>query len=416
MPFKTKTTTVRLPELLIPKPGIDYSKWAVVACDQFTSHPQYWKELETYVADSPSTLHMILPEVYLEEMDDAMIHRINQHMHRYIQEGLLQNMGPSMMLIERSTSLTNKRLGLILAIDLEDYDYQEGTKPLIRTTEKTIISRIPPRERIRAHAPLEVSHVMLLMDDSVERIIEKLYEQKETLKKVYDFPLNMLGGHLRGYLIENSENILNQFERLIDDPNNPIMFVAGDGNHSLATAKSHWEHTKKGLSEIEKETHPARFALVEVVNIYDKGLHFEGIHRVLFNVKNAFLNDLFHVVDKEEETWVYTQETGKTPFFIPKSTALAYEQIQSFIDQYMELHPEVTIDYIHGDQELMDVVNRHPGSIGIRMPMLEKEDLFPFIKMGKILPRKSFSMGEATSKRYYLESRLIIKDPQGGKK
>jgi uncharacterized protein (DUF1015 family) len=219
----------------------------------------------------------------------------------------------------------------------------------------------------------------------------------------------MFGGHLRGYKVKNELDVINQMYQLIDDETDEILFVAGDGNHSLATAKSHWEHLKQTLSEAEIKTHPARHALVEIVNIYDKGLHFEGIHRVLFNVSNSFLIDLFHTVDKEEETWVYTKENGKTPFYIPKSTALAYEQIQSFIDKYMLTHPEVSIDYIHGDHELMEVCDQNPNSIGIRMPALSKEDLFPFIKMGKILPRKSFSMGEATSKRYYFESRYIIK-------
>jgi len=257
---------------------------------------------------------------------------------------------------------------------------------------------------------------MLLMDDHEENIIEKLYQKRNSFKKVYDFPLNMLGGHLRGYLVTELDEIQASFSRLVNDPENPIMFVVGDGNHSLATAKVHWETVKKTLSNEKIKNHPARYALVEVVNIYDKGLHFEGIHRVLFNVKNSFLTDLFHEVDKEEATWIYSIDSGKAPFYIPKSTALAYEQIQGFIDKYMQTHPEVSIDYIHGDQELIEVCHLNPGSIGIRMPALAKEDLFPFIKMGKILPRKSFSMGEATSKRYYFESRMIVKDPNKGEK
>lgn len=409
MQSKRPRNTIGIPSLLLPKKNVDLSKWAVVACDQFTSQPNYWKELSNYIGNAPSTLRMVLPEVYLEKMNDLMIDEINQKMNDYLNQNVLEDLGPTLLLIERTTAQNNKRLGLMVSIDLEDYEYQEGKKPLIRTTEKTIVSRIPPRERIRKQAPLELSHVMLLMDDKKHQIIEKLYDRRHDFEKIYDFPLNMLGGHLRGYKVTNEQKVIGDLYQLIDDSNDEILFVAGDGNHSLATAKSHWEHLKQTLSQDEIETHPARHALVEIINIYDQGLHFEGIHRVLFNVSNSFLTDLFHNVDKEEETWVYTKENGKTPFFIPKSTALAYEQIQTFIDKYITQHPEVAIDYIHGDLELTQVCDEHKNSIGIRMPALAKEDLFPFIKMGKILPRKSFSMGEATSKRYYLESRYIIK-------
>lgn len=400
--------TIHLPHLLLPKKHIDLSKWAVVACDQFTSQESYWKELKTYIDDDPSTYKMILPEVYLEKMDSETIRTINQVMNTYLQADILEDIGPSMMLIERKTALNSRRLGLMMAIDLEDYDYAPGTKPLIRTTEKTIIERIPPRMKIREHAPLELSHVMLLMDDSKHRIIERLFERRHELKKRYDFVLNMMGGHLRGYQIKDCDAIIDEFYSLID-ASDPMLFVVGDGNHSLATAKAHWETLKQTLKPIELEHHPARYTLVEVVNIYDEGLHFEGIHRVLFNVNNTFLVDMFHAVDKEEETWVYTKEIGMTPFYIPRSTAVAYEQVQSFIDEYLMHHPKVSIDYIHGDQELIDVCNRHENCIGIKMPVLDRKDLFPFILSGKILPRKSFSMGSATAKRYYLESRMITK-------
>jgi uncharacterized protein (DUF1015 family) len=328
-------------------------------------------------------------------------------MYQYLKDQIFEDIGPSMMLVERTTTLNTVRLGIMMAIDLEAYDYHEGTKPLIRTTEKTIVERIPPRVKIRKQAPLELSHVMLLMDDHKYNIIENLYKNKDQFIKRYDFVLNMLGGHIRGYQIKNCDEVINQFNQLIENEDDPMLFVVGDGNHSLATAKAHWEDIKKDLTEEEQINHPARYSLVEVVNIYDKGLSFEGIHRVLFNVENNFLLDMFHAVDKEEETWIYTKESGKVPFFIPRSTAVAYEQIQSYIDDYLIKHPEVTIDYIHGDEELIEICNTHKKSIGIRMPKLEEKDLFPFILSGKVLPRKSFSMGNATAKRYYLESKLI---------
>lgn len=407
MSLKFKDQPIVAPDFLLPRKGIDLSKWAVVACDQFTSSPEYWSELNSYIDEEPSTAQMILPEVYLEKMKDNTIKQIHQAMTEYLKDGTLQSVGSSFMLIERITNLNVKRLGLMVAIDLEAYDYEDGAKPLIRTTEKTIVERIPPRVKIRENAPLELSHIMLLINDKKHRIIESLYEKRASLKKRYDFVLNMMGGHIRGYQIFDTDPITEKFYDLIEDENDPILAVVGDGNHSLATAKAHWENVKKQLIPEQQKDHPARFAMVEIVNIYDSGLEFEGIHRVLFNVKDDFLIDLFHAVDKDAETWVYTKELGKEEFYIPKSTAEAYEQIQGFIDRYMKHHPHVTIDYIHGEDELIRVCKANPNAVGIKMPTLAKKDLFPFIQTGKVLPRKSFSMGSATAKRYYLESRRI---------
>jgi uncharacterized protein (DUF1015 family) len=407
--MQLKGNPIAVPEIFLPNNQIQFEKWAVVACDQFTSQPSYWKELRDYIQDKPSTYDLILPEVYLETMDQKTIDTINQKMELYLKENIIHSIGKSFILIERTTIRKEKRLGLLMNIDLETYDYREQSKPLIRTTEKTIIERIPPRVKIRKNASIELSHVMLLVDDPKEKIIEKLYEKKNEFKKLYDFELNMKGGHIRGYQITDCEPIIKDFYQLVENDIEPILFIAGDGNHSLATAKAHWETIKSKCSKEDLVNHPARYSLVEVVNLYDQGLHFEGIHRVLFNADEKFLCGLFHAVDKDIESWVYTSDTDKIPFFMPKSTALAYEQIQSYIDLYMERHPSVTIDYIHGDEELLEVCKAHKGSIGIYMPTLDKIDLFPYIAMGKVLPRKSFSMGCATAKRYYLESQLIIK-------
>ena len=398
---------IAVPNILLPNEKIDLSKWAVVACDQFTSQPQYWKALKAHIGDEPSTLNMILPEVYLEKMKDQTINTINHYMEDYLAKEILKPIGPSFVLVERKVDKDQIRLGLLLNIDLECYDYSIGSKPLIRTTEKTILSRIPPRMMIRKNAPLEFSHVMLLVNDPEKQIIEPLYQNRSSYKEIYNFELNMMGGHIKGYQINDTEPIVKSFYAMIEKDDDPILFIAGDGNHSLATAKAHWETLKINLSEEEQKNHPARFTMVEVVNIYDEGLHFEGIHRVLFNASPDFLTGLFHHVDKEHESWAFQSETDKIPFFIPQSTAVAYEQVQSYIDEYLIQHPEVSIDFIHGDDELIEVCKHHTNSIGIRMPALERSDLFPFIKMGKILPRKSFSMGCATAKRYYLESQMI---------
>jgi len=396
-----------VPEIFLPKDSIDLRKWAVVACDQFTSQPSYWEKLSKYIDKEPSTYQLILPEVYLEKMNHAMIEKINQSMEEYINNGYLKSIGNSMILVERTTILKQRRLGLIMSVDLETYDYKENSTSLIRATEKTIIERIPPRVKIRQKALFELSHVMLLVDDKNERIIENLYKNKEQYPKLYDFELNMNGGHIKGYQIKDCDEIIEQFSKVLVGETNPILFLAGDGNHSLATAKAHWENVKKGLTTEEQLTHPARYALVEVVNIYDEGLHFEGIHRVLFNVEDDFLIEMFHAVDKEVETFIYTNEIGKAPFFIPENAAKAYEQIQNFIDEYLERHKNVTIDYVHGEDEIIEVCQNHPRSIGIKMPCIQRDTLFPFIQEGKVLPRKSFSMGCATAKRYYLESQFI---------
>jgi len=412
MPLKDFKKAIGVPHILLPRKSVDLTKWAIVACDQFTSQPTYWKELKKFIGEEPSTYELVLPEVFLEKSNDAFISKINLKMKEYLEHYVFEDIGPSMMLIERYTSLTNRRLGLLMSIHLDAYDYQEGTKPLIRTTEKTILNRIPPRVKIREHAPLELSHVMLLVDDPKLHIIENLYARRDEFPKRYDFVLNMFGGHIKGYQIKDCDQIINDFYSLIQDPKNPLLFVAGDGNHSLATAKAHWEMLKKTLKPEDLVDHPAQYAMVEVVNIYDEGLQFEGIHRVLFNTDETFITGLFHAVDREEETWIYTNEVGKTAFYIPKNVPTAYEEIQAYIDSYMERHPQVTIDYIHGDEELIQVCKDHPKSIGIKMPCMERSELVPYIQEGKVLPRKSFSMGCATAKRYYLESRFIIKNNQ----
>ena len=408
MSLKIEKNAIGIPNILLPRKSIDMTKWAVVACDQFTSQPSYWEELMHFIGGEPSTLELILPEVYLEKTNAETIKKINQTMYNYLDHFVFEDIGPSMMLVERMTSLNNRRLGLIMTINLDTYDYQEGSKPLIRTTEKTILNRIPPRVKIRQNAPMEFSHVMLIVDDPKLKIIEHLYERRHEFVKKYDFVLNMLGGHIKGYQIKDCDQIINDFYSLIQDSANPLLFVAGDGNHSLATAKAHWETVKKTLTKEEQKSHPAQYAMVEVINVYDEGLQFEGIHRVLFNVDDSFITGLFHAVDRESETWIYTSEVGKTPFYVPKNVPSAYEEIQSYIDSYLERHPMASIDYIHGDEELIQVCKNHPKSIGIKMPCMERSELVPYIQQGKVLPRKSFSMGSATAKRYYLESRFII--------
>ena len=279
------------PHILLPRPGIDLTKFAVIACDQFTSQLEYWKQLEATIKDAPSSLRLIFPEAYLPVVDhDEYIHAINQNIDHYLADGLLKDMGEGFILVERSTPFKPRRLGLMLALDLEQYSYLPGNKSPIRASEATIVERIPPRLRIREHAGIELPHVLVLFDDPKRNIIERLYEQRAEFSLVYDFELNQGGGHLRGYFIKETAAIIASFYELMGDKS--LLFIMGDGNHSLATAKAHWDKIKLSLSEAERKNHPARYSLVEAINIYDEGLDFEPIHRLVMHVGPDFVTGL----------------------------------------------------------------------------------------------------------------------------
>ena len=400
--------TIKAPHILLPKKDVDWSKYAVIACDQYTSNLEYWDTLREEIGDNISTLNMIYPEAYLERTDnDLYIRRINKNIDTYLKNGDLEDIGPCFILVERLTSYGVKRLGLVLAIDLEDYSYEKGSKALIRATEATIVERIPPRLKIREDAKIELPHVLVLFDDPEKQIIESLYAEKDKLEKVYDFDLNKDGGHIRGYKVENTKEVIKKFNDLFLMNNNGLLFIVGDGNHSLATAKAHWELIKKDLSEERRKNHPARFALVEANNLYDDGIIFEPIHRVLFGVDSNFEKELRNSVDGDRISFTYTKDEGKKELKLPKSAPMAYLKVQTFLDKYLKEHPEVKIDFIHDEEELISVADKDPNNIAIAMPALTKEDLFAYLAKDRVLPRKSFSMGHANEKRYYLEAKKI---------
>ena len=291
-------TPIRLPKLLMPREGIDLSKWAVIACDQYTSQPDYWNNADSIVGDAPSTLRLTLPEVYLEQPDvKERTAKIQDAMLRYQQDGTLTEYEPGMMLVERTTKSGTRR-GVVLSFDLEAYDYQAGSQSLIRPTEKTVVERIPPRLAVREGASLELPHIMLLIDDSDRKVIEPLFADKDAFRKAYDTDLMLNGGHLSGWFVPEGKETAALIERLngLADPETfnkkygltgehaVLPYAVGDGNHSMATAKANWERIKQDLSEEERQDHPARFVLAEVVNIHDDSLEIEGIHRVLFHI------------------------------------------------------------------------------------------------------------------------------------
>lgn len=397
------------PHILLPEKGTDMTAYAVIACDQFTSQIEYWNDLKDMVGDKLSTFHMIYPEAYLENTNqEEYINSINTNIRKYLKDNRLVDVGESFILVERVTDYGVRRLGLMISVDLEEYSYKRGVPCSIKASEATIVERIPPRLKIRKDAPIELPHTLVLFDDKDKTIVEPLYANRNALPCVYDFDLNQKGGHIKGYLIKDTQSVINAFHNLYKKNNNGLMFIVGDGNHSLATAKAHWENVKATLSEEEQKTHPARYALVEANNIYDDGIIFEPIHRLLFNCSNEFIDGLKEVCKGgSDASYVYTKENGRIMLKTPKNAAETYQIIQNYIDLYLSKHPETKIDFIHDESSLLNLANKNPGSVAIAMPTLGKGDIFEFVAKDMVLPRKSFSMGHASEKRYYLEAKKI---------
>ena len=400
---------VYAPHILLPKKGTDMNKYAVIACDQYTSQIDYWDDLKELVGNETSTFHMIYPEAYLETTNqEQYIKNINKNIARYLKEERLVDIGESFVLVERITDYGIKRLGLVISINLEEYSYKRGVPCSIKASEATIVERIPPRLKIRKDALVELPHTLLLFDDKDKTIIEMLYQNKENYPLLYDFDLNQKGGHIRGYQITNTQQVIGLFKNLYQKNNNGLLFVVGDGNHSLATAKAHWDNVKKNLKPEQRANHPARFALVEVNNAYDDGIIFEPIHRIVFNCEKNFEEGLMKVCQGSYNgVYVYDKKNGKKPLKTPKNAAETYQIVQKYIDEYLKTHPDSKIDFIHDESSLLDVANKNDNSIAIHMPALGKGDIFEFVGKDMVLPRKSFSMGHANEKRYYLEAKRI---------
>ena len=402
------------------------TKWAVVACDQFTSQPEYWQAVEDTVGNAPSTLRLILPEAKLNDPDvEQSIADINSTMEQYLESGVFQTLSDSLLYMERTQSDGKIRHGLIGMIDLEQYDFTPGSGALIRATEGTVLSRIPPRVRVREHAPIELPHVMLLIDDPDRTVIAPLTAASDEMEKVYDFELQQGGGHLRGWKLTDIQmnGVAAALEGLCTDAEMqkkyglsgaaPLLFAVGDGNHSLATAKQCYENLKKVIPESQWGTLPARYALVEVVNNHDHALQFEPIHRVLFGVQpdqvlEAFKSFYPEAYEGRGEGHViaYTcaEHTGFLTVPNPK-VQLAVGTLQTFLDAYVQEYGG-EVDYIHGD-DVTDELGGKAGNIGFKLPAMGKEQLFKTVMTDGVLPRKTFSMGHAQDKRYYVEARRI---------
>jgi len=428
---------VLVPEVMLPPKGTDMMKWAVVACDQFTSQKEYWEQARRIIGDAPSTLDLILPEAYLGSPDEPeRIARIKANMKEYLKQGILRKQPQGFVLVER-TANGNTRHGLVMALDLEEYDYSKGSGTLIRATEGTIVSRIPPRLKIREGAAVELPHILVLIDDPDRTVIEPLATKAEALPCLYDTDLMLGGGHISGRLVAEEGDVKavlaaltkladkDAFEKKYGD--HPVLlFAMGDGNHSLATAKANWEKIKAALPEAERADHPARYALIELNNVHDEGIVFEPIHRVVFGVEGrTFIDALQRKLREQNGAVEILPEAKKAqggqqhiiPFFygdtqgtlvVSKPSAqLAVGTLQNAIDAVLkDLGGEV--DYIHGDDVVKDL-SKKPGAVGFLLPTMQKGELFSTVVFDGALPRKTFSMGEAAEKRYYLEARLLEK-------
>ena len=408
-------------ELLLPSSSIQEETWACVACDQYTSQPEYWEEAARIVGDAPSCLKLVLPECYLNEAAQR-VPQIHREMERYVADGVLDmSADAGMMLLERTTQ-SGSRLGLVCLADLESYDFT-GRKSLIRPTEETITSRLPPRQAVRREALLESAHVMLLIDDPQDTVIGPLYRRWQGAMDAYDFEAMQGCGHLRGKRITSDEElaaVCHALAALMEKQGEePLLFAVGDGNHSLATAKAHWEELKARLSPEAQRTHPARYAMVEVVNIHDDALKFEPIHRVLMHVDaDEMVKDwaeycarrgmclTLSPADGAERFTLLCGDEERDVYIAGASDPLPVATLQHYLDDFLRRHPEAEIDYIHGDDVLRRLSAR-PGCAGFLLPPLDKSAFFAAIDQLGTLPRKTFSMGHANEKRCYMECRRI---------
>lgn len=401
-------------EILLPDfEAINVQKWSVIACDQFTGEPDYWKQTAENVGDAPSAFHLILPEVYLETPDvKNRISKIQNQMQVYLQQDIFKTYSDAMIYTERLQSDGKLRTGVIGKIDLECYDYSPDSQSPVRATEATVLERIPPRMQVRDKAMLELPHIMLLIDDIKNIVIGTCTAQKDQMQKLYDTELMQNGGHIAGYLMNAQQQATFQekLNQLLSETG-ALKFAMGDGNHSLATAKACYEAMKKSNPDADFSNHPARYALVELVNLHSDALQFEAIHRIVTQTDtkalSAYLTQTLELSEQETEQFIITVQNGeKQKLYIHKpSSHLAVGSLQNALDTYLATHSG-KIDYIHGI-ETVEKLSCQSDSIGFLLPDMDKNLLFPSVEQDGALPRKTFSMGHAEDKRYYMEARKI---------
>ena len=407
--------------ILLPR-DCDLSLWSVVACDQYTSRPEYWQRVENRVGRAPSALRLILPESCLEGPSvETDIMEINNTMSRYLREGRFQEHPDALIYVERTLSGGYVRRGLVGMVDLEQYDYEAGSRAAVRATEGVVMSRIPPRVAVRKNAPIELPHALLLTD--CQDIIPPLSGETEGMELLYDFDLMEGGGHLKGWLLtrkqqERTARAIRKWKEWADRERDGLLFLVGDGNHSLATAKECYER-RKGLTDPAQWPElPSRYALCELVNFYDGSVELEPIHRVVFGAKPEELLDALleyytsavqgggegHTVSFAVNRWSQGEVTVREP-----SAQLPVDTLQRFLDDYIAAHPRARIDYIHGAEEAKALAQEREDAVAFLLPPPDWTELFDAIVRDGVLPRKTFSIGQAQDKRFYLEARKIRK-------
>lgn len=419
-------TAFETANILLPNKNIDIQKWSVIACDQFTYELDYWKDVERISNGEKSTINLILPEVYLNDDNcNQKIKNINNNMKEYLQDNVFVEYKNSFVYIERIQSDGKKRCGLVGKIDLEKYDYNKGSTSQVRATEATVIERIPPRLKVRKDAPIELTHIMILIDDTSKTVIEPIADKKSSLKKLYDTDLMKSSGHITGYLIDSLElqnqvddalyNLLEQNSKKYNLPKDEVLLYAmGDGNHSLATAKENYERLKRENPNVDLSNHPSRYALVEIVNLHSDALEFEAIHRIVSNVNVSDLlskmNDVLKTSKEgssDMQKFSYVVDGVENTLYIKNPISnLTVGSLQSFLDDYLKSNGG-SIDYIHGKDAIFKL-SKNSNSIGFILPDMLKSELFPTVIKDGSLPRKTFSMGHAEDKRFYIECRAIV--------
>lgn len=406
---------IKKPKILIPK-NVNFEKWATIACDQFCARPKYWKELEETIADSPSTYKITFPEICLSMKNiDEKIKSVWAEMDSYLKHDLFKEVN-NLILVEREVENGKKRLGLMVCINLDMYNWERVRIP-IRATENTLLERLPVRIKIRSKAEVELPHAIVLIDNPEKNIIEPIYAKRNSLKCLYDFNLNMGGGNIKGYEVNNSNEVIAQIHALLDPSTQKakykhdagILLAVGDGNHSIATAKLHWENLKKTLSEKEQKDHPAKYMLVELINLYGEGMDFKPIHRIVYNPDDKYVEGLKQALKGNGKIKIIYK--GKEEYIAaPEKASFAIQAVQKYIDAQIKLRPEIEVEYVHNDDHLMEAIEDFKGdSLGIVMPEFPRDELLGFVLEEGNLPKKAFSIGEPEHKRYYLEARKIVK-------
>lgn len=412
-------TIIKKEHLYLPQKNFDLSKWAVNASDQFSNKKEYWENIKNYVVGSPTIYDMILPDAYFSGDCNELIKQKTRNMQEYYKNNIFYDLGPCMVLVNRSTKFHKNRLGIVLNVDIEEYGADENVNKSIMPIEKNNVDRIPPKVQIRKDAIFEFPYAIVLYDDRTLNIAENVFKNKQDLEQLYNFNLNMGGGHLDGYKIKETGEILKNFETLLiagkQQATPKPLFLVAKGINCFATAQEHWNNIKNNLSEDEKQIHPARYMAVEAVNINSSAVEFKPVHRVIYNAGRRFvkgLKKLFKVNHKKVDGSEYASyqaicNNKEILFDLPTNSALAIKMVQDYIDKSLEDQLEMSLDFVYDEEKVKEICNKNKKAVGIIMPTINKNEIFDFVAKNGALPRKSFAIGEPEECRYQLEAHKI---------